>query len=218
MRRHDLVYLQHTATLVSPCVAADSPAWEAARLWLASGLPLVATRQPSLRGLVQLGLSLPLRLARQRLTIQVAEDQIARISAPLTVARCRSRLPTALAGVLEQLDEEILACGARLGVFGSLSWENLSGEIYRHAESDIDLICDVASHGQLLRSLEALKRAAAELPCRLDGELRLPDGRAVAWQEVAACYPHGERPVLVKGEQAVELLALDQWLSVLQLP
>jgi len=216
MRRHDLVYLDRDAAFETPCAATGDSSWQAARDWIAAGRPLVAARQPDGGGPLLLGLSLPLKQQRKRLTIHVDRRVVAGIDAPLSIARCCSRLPVAEADVLRRLAERAAACSASLGVFGSLAWEALSGEDYRHADSDIDLICDVATLAQLDDMLAALKSAAGELRCRLDGELRFPDGDAVAWQEFAA---HRENPaalVLVKGPHEVGLRPVHALLATLK--
>lgn len=213
MRRHDLVWLQPTATYTTPCAEPGSTAWSALADWLAAGRPLVAARQTAGATPVQLGLSLPLAHGRQRLSILVEASQIAQVRLPLDARQCLAGLPAGQAAVLLALAERIEASGARLGIYGSLAWEALSGEAYRHAASDIDLICDVADLVQYAIALDALRQAVADFPGRLDGELRQPDGRAVAWQEILA---QGEAPgktVLVKGEQSVALQPLGDWLA-----
>ncbi|MCG2575622.1 malonate decarboxylase holo-[acyl-carrier-protein] synthase [Dechloromonas sp. XY25] len=215
MRRHDLVYLQRDAAFATPCAAPGDASWQAARDWIAAGRPLVAARQPPGSERLHLGLSLPLTQQRKRLSIDVEAKAIARIEQPLSVARCCSRLPAAQAAVLTRLAEQATACGAGLGVFGSLAWEVLSGEAYRHADSDIDLICDVATVEQFDTMLAALQQAAGELPCRLDGELRFPDGNAVAWREMAAQYRQPSAPVLIKGEHGVDLQPVQAVLAAL---
>lgn len=215
MRRHDLVYLQHDAEFATSCAEPGDPSWQAARDWIAAGRPLVAARQPLGSERLRLGLSLPSTLQRKRLSIDVEPKAVARIEQPLPVARCCSRLPAAEAAVLRQLAEQAAGCGAGLGVFGSLAWEVLSGEAYRHADSDIDLICDVATSKQFEVMLAALRRAASQLFCRLDGELRFPDGNAVAWREIAAQYRQPAAQVLVKGPHGVDLQPAQALLATL---
>jgi phosphoribosyl-dephospho-CoA transferase len=214
MRRHDLVYLHPDAAFTTPCAAAGDPHWQAARDWIAAGRPLVAARQPA-GGELLLGLSLPLALQRKRLSINVAPSAVAEVRPPIALDQCCPRLPVAQADVLRRLDAGASACGVRLGVFGSLAWESVSGESYRHAESDIDLICDIATLGQFDAQLLLLQRAAAELPCRLDGELRFPGGDAVAWREIATQRRDASAQVLVKGEQDVALRPVQALLATL---
>lgn len=207
MRRHDLVYLQPDAVFATPCSEPGDAYWQAARQWIDDGRPLVAARQPAAGGLL-LGLSLPTRLQRKRLSLSVDRSAIAAIRPPLAIADCLSRLPAGQATVLARLAAQAAAHSVRLGVYGSLAWEVLSGESYRHADSDIDLICDLEHVGQFAALLPALQQAAAKLPCRLDGELRFPGGHAVAWREIAGQLGQPGAQVLVKGEHEVGLWPL----------
>lgn len=208
MRRHDLVYLRPDAIWSSPCAAAGSPLWQAAGAWLAAGRPLVAARQPPGTAGVLLGLTLPLAQQRQRLSILVEAAAITHCRPPLTVDACLPRLSADQAAPLHELAGRAQACGAGLGVYGSLAWEAVSGESYRHAGSDLDLICDVSNPAQFAALLAALHCAAERLPCRLDGEIRFPDGNAVAWREIVANLAQPAAAVLVKGPQAVGLRPL----------
>jgi phosphoribosyl-dephospho-CoA transferase len=213
MRRHDLVWLCPGAPFTTPCAEPGSTAWSALADWLAAGRPLVAARQTAAAGQVLLGLGLPLAQGRQRLSVLVEAAQIAEVRSPLGVRPCLPGLPSRQGAALLQLAWAIETSGARLGVYGSLAWETVSGEAYRHADSDIDLICDVADLAQYRMALDALRQAAGDFPGRLDGELRLPDGRAVAWQELLAVGEAPGKTVLVKGERDVALLPLADWLA-----
>lgn len=208
MRRHDLVYLRASAAFETPCAEAGSPFWLAARDWIARGRPLVAARQPASTPDVLLGLTLPLCSERKRLTIKVDRSSIVAVEPALTIARCLALLPADSAAVLGELEKRIIGSKAQIGIYGSLAWEALSGETYRHAASDIDIICDVATLAQFESALAALQQAAAELPCALDGEIRFPDGNAVAWREILVNLARSDADVLVKGNAEVRLLPL----------
>lgn len=213
MRRHDRVYLLPGAGFETPCVEAGGPLWLAARQWIDRGRPLVAARQPVDGARVLLGLGLPLTHDRKRLSIYVDRSSIALVRSPVGVEQCLPRLPAAVADVLRLLYDEIDDCGARLGIFGSLAWEVVSDDAYRHAGSDIDVICDVVDCRQYEIALAALARAQSRLACRLDGELRLPDGKAVAWRELAQADCSAGEKVLVKGEAAPALMPLSEFLA-----
>ena len=208
MRRHDLVYLRASAAFETLCAEAGSPFWLAARDWIARGRPLVAARQPATAPGVLLGLTLPLHSERKRLTIKVDRSSIVAVQPAVTIARCMTLLPVDSVAVLGELESRINGRKARIGIFGSLAWEALSGEAYRHAASDIDIICDVATPAQFRLALAALQQAAVELPCSLDGEIRFPDGNAVAWREMLANLDRPNAAVLVKGNEEVRLLPL----------
>lgn len=216
MRRHDLVYLQRNAAFATACAASGDAYWQAARDWIAAGQPLVAARQAVGGERLLLGLSLPTALQRKRLSIEVERSAVAEIRPPVSLARGLSRLPPAQAEILHRLVSGAAANAVNVGVFGSLAWETLSGESYRHAESDIDLISDVSTPEQLDALLPMLQQAAAELTCRLDGEIRFPGGHAVAWQELAAKLGQPSGLVLVKGEQEVGLRSVQSLLESLE--
>lgn len=215
MLRHDLVYLQPEAAWQSPCAAAGSPMAQAVQRWLAAGRPLVAARQPADEQMLLLGLTLPTGQGRHRLSIRAEPAAVARCRPPLALAQCLHRLPATYALELRMLAERAQAGAITFGVYGSLAWEVISGESYRHQASDIDLICEIASKGQLMIALGELALAADRLPCRLDGEIRFPDGNAVAWREVLAHLQTPEAPVLAKGQRDVALLPLVRLIETL---
>jgi len=215
MRRHDLVYLHAGAAFRTPCAEVGGLLWQAARDWIDQGRPLVAARQSGDGAYLLLGLSLPLKHDRKRLTIHVEPSAISEVRPPLGIPQCLTGQPASVADVLLALDEQISLSGARLGVFGSLAWEALSGEAYRHAESDFDVICDVSDTAQQETALAALAQARMCLACRLDGELRFPDGNAVAWLELSQASRTSGKKVLVKGEKTVELMPVEQLLASL---
>jgi len=215
MRRHDLVYLHAGAAFITPCAEEGGLLWQAARDWIDQGRPLVAARQLGDMAYVLLGLSLPLKYDRKRLTIHVEPSAISEVHPPLGIHQCLTGQAASVADVLLALDEQIRLSGAKLGIFGSLAWEAISGEAYRHAESDFDVICDVSDTAQLEMALAALAQARMSLACRLDGELRFPDGNAVAWLELSEASRASGKKVLVKGEKTVELIPVEQLLASL---
>lgn len=214
MRRHDLAYL---APGVSPKVlgqALSVPLRFALADWVARHQPLVVARQPRDCGEVLLGLTLPAHGTGQRCACLVRHQDIQGLTPPLPIGRCLGRLPRAMTHTLEQLETRLTREGITAGVYGSLSWETLSGQIYRHPRSDIDLVCDVVSAEHYFMSLEALTDAARRLPCALDGEIRFPDQRAVSWKELAAAQSrHPATQVLVKGVSDIALAPLSALLA-----
>ena len=217
MRRHDLVYLRPGAAFAWAGPAPTSPVVRAAvAAWITAGRPLVAARQPGDGGQLLLGLALPRALERQRVALLVEPGEVADIRPPLSLPACLGGQLATVREILLRLDRALDQAGVVPGAYGSLAWEALSGEAYRHAGSDIDLICDVANRIQLEAALALLAEAAAALPCRLDGEIRLPGGTAVAWRELAAAWNDPRRQVLVKDERGVVLQPLGELLAVLE--
>lgn len=215
MRRHDLVYLHTSAAFTSACAAEGSGLADEVRAWIALGRPLVMARQAGGPG-VQLGLTLPLSKGRKRLAIQVAREAIAAVLPPVRLQRCLARLPEPSATAMADLAMAVAACGAGIGIFGSLAWEILSDEDYRNADSDIDIICDVTTLAQLKAVMAALGEAAGCLHCRLDGEVRMPYGLAVSWRELAGLSTKPGARLLVKGPELVGLMTFAELTASLQ--
>lgn len=215
MRRHDRVFLVHGAAFRSACAEFEPGVRAAIRQWIDAGRPLVAARQSPAGDEVLLGLTLPTAQGRRRLGLRVERRDIAATRPPLSVPQCLSRLPAAEAEVLAHFAASLAKVGVEAGVYGSLAWEVIADAAYRHAESDIDVICDVHSLLQLRVALAALRQCAASLGGRLDGEIRLPNGAAVAWKELERQVDFPQASVLVKGERAVGLLSVQALLAVL---
>ncbi len=216
MRRHDLAYLSSAAR---PQALGETPSvllQPALEHWVARHRPLVIARQPPNSAQILLAVTLITPHQRHRCRCQVPHQDLLRITPPLGIRQCLEPLPKAQATLLERLDATLRTHGITAGVYGSLAWEVLGGPGYRHPQSDIDLVCDVDSMAQSILCLEALQDTARQLPCVLDGEIRFPDQRAVAWKEWAAAQNQpASAQVLVKGSHRVELCAVDTLLESL---
>lgn len=206
LRRHDWAFVRPEAVCV---VEADPEARGWVEAWRAQGRPLVITRQPRAPLHVALGAVLPRALGARRVACRVAGDALLRTRGPITVAEAAPRLPEREAVVLRELAATLAGCGARLGIYGSTAWDALAGGGYRHAQSDIDMICDVASSADVAPCVEALAHAASRSPVTLDGEIRIGDGAAVAWREVEAVLAGRTRSVLVKDLYIPRLMEWD---------
>lgn len=215
MRRHDRVFLRYGTPFRSACAEIEPAVQACVREWIDAGRPLVAARQPSAASGVVLGLTLPTALGRKRLGVLVEARDISVVRAPLSLADCLQRLPSHEAEALRGLERHMGRLGVVPGVYGSLAWEVIADAVYRHADSDIDLICDVSSLSQLCVTLAALRQCAASLAGRLDGEIRFPNGDAVAWKELAQHVDSPQASVLVKGAHEVGLLTVQELLASL---
>src|SRR4029453_5109434 len=150
--------------------------------WIARGGPLVVTRQNSAdETSVALGVVVPAALGSGRIACTIEAAAIARQRGPVTVDEAATVLPTADAGALRRFAAVIADAASQLGVYGSTAWQFLTAEIYRHAHSDLDIICDVASSKGFVACLAAFAEAAIHFPSRIDGEGRFTGGCAVAW-------------------------------------
>lgn len=203
LRRHDLAYLRDGAAV--QLATSDAAAEEWIGGWIGNGMPLVVTRQDEQRGPIRLGAVLPLRLGRRRVNCNVTGDDVVDTAPPLSVEAIIDRLAPDSAPALEALAARAQELGVAVGVYGSTAWEHLARETYRHAESDIDLVCDVARRSALAPWLAVLERASNASALRIDGEIRFPDGRAVAWRELARCGLDPDAKVLAKDLTQVAL-------------
>jgi phosphoribosyl-dephospho-CoA transferase len=90
-------------------------------------------------------------------------------------------------------------------------WQHLSGIPYLTPASDVDLLVRPRDAVELRSALALLAASGPAGAPRLDGEVQLPDGRGVAWRELAA------RPdrVLVKSARGVALERTGDWLGPL---
>jgi phosphoribosyl-dephospho-CoA transferase len=200
LRRHDLAYLDDAAAIRPAGVSPYPPfieQWLAD--WLARGRPLVVARQDSLpTEQIRLGAALPLRLGRAKVACVTDAGRI-RTAPALSVEAVLRVLPLREQRAVGRLSEVAQRLGVALGVYGSTAWECLSGEPYRRPDSDVDLICDVGRRDVLLPWLEAMQSAARDMEDHLDGEIRIPDGQAVAWRELArVSFADSDSRVLVK--------------------
>ena len=224
MIRHDRVILQATAQPHwflpgATGTETENPppeTWQqAARHWLVQGRPLVMARQPEDAGetasAIYLGLKIYLGQQGHCLSCKVAAEAIASVLPPLSLNDCLHRLTAQDAAVLCTLQESILKCGARLGVYGSLAWECMARRALRHPASDVDLVCDVSDYEQMGVALTALRQASTQLSCRLDGEIRFGATQAVAWRELEQALQRPQQSrVLVKGNRELALVPTAQ--------
>jgi phosphoribosyl-dephospho-CoA transferase len=198
LRRHDLLRVAPSAWDTMLSAHSDLVDVPLVAGWAGWGYPLIVRRRLRRDGadLVPAALPLPPSHGKRRVTIVLPSDAVA-VLPPVLLADAASAAPPAWQDVIAAL----LDLGATLGtvprVYGALLWERATGLPYLAPGSDLDLIWPIAEPGILDRLLGGLLRLDAGGPVRLDGEVVLPDGRAVHWREVAlARGPSAE--VLVK--------------------
>lgn len=176
--------------------------------WCRAGLPLVIARgrPDDGAGELRLGLATP---DKRRIGLHVAVDAVAERWGPLPLAEAVESSPQAWQAVLAELVRRALALGVRPAVYGSLAWQHRAGLGYVRPDSDVDLLFAPRDRWQLDGLLDLL-RATGDGSPRLDGEILLPDGAAVAWRELAG------RParLLVKGPAEVDLRDLPSVLAL----
>lgn len=211
LHRHDLVWLDagfpESELRVTAAHGGDL------RNWLARGLPLVVGRQFGGAGGVRLGFTLPGIGHRRRVEVHAPRAAIVSHEPPpalYTVAGAapepwRTRL-LAVAGAFRE-------AGLVARAYGSLVTQALTGEACLRAASDVDLLLDCHSADEALAALELL-RTFGDGPPRLDGELRMPHGWAVAWRELENALASGDS-VLAKADDEVRLIGVEAFLDKL---
>jgi phosphoribosyl-dephospho-CoA transferase len=210
LARHQLVYLQAAAwQRVLAEIDAPIALRDELQDWPKHDWPLVLARQTmQTQEFLTLGWSLPPRENgdKPRLTLQVAMHEIA-----------GRRLPLSLQEVIALLQQQNLKLPVRLQelaqlhvqIFGSWSWQALTGLAYLRPSSDIDVLLPVQNQAQLVTGLRHLQAARQTLP--LDGEIVFPDDSAVAWRE----WLQQSEQVLVKSFDAVSLARREELLALL---
>ena len=214
MKRHDWAYLRADAR--PAFAAADEATLRFAHDWLAQGRPLVVARQPESAGQLALGLALPVEFATRRLACTVDHAEVVRSRNPLTVDEAVHVLSEQDARALRRFASAVAGHALSIGVYGSTAWESMSGLRYRHEDSDVDVVCDVASSAGLTACLAAFSEGTRDFRSRLDGEIRFTGGRAVAWRELAEACAGTSSLVLAKGERDIALLSLHRVLAPLR--
>jgi phosphoribosyl-dephospho-CoA transferase len=205
LRRQQLIRLSvdgWTRVLDAPW---DATARSCLDQWAARGLPLVVTRQPTSNAdRVATGLPTPRRYGRLRLALAIDPADVmffdefpAADAATRLLARGLAAPWRALLAVLAAAD-----CAPR--IYGGFGWQALTRMAYVHAESDLDLLLPVDSAAHADAVAQVLASAAWDGP-RLDGELLLPDGGAIAWREWQAHRQGHAARVLVKRLHGVAL-------------
>jgi len=207
--RHDLAWLgpRWREALLQPLAPLDEAAVAA---WADHDRPAVVRRleAEAPAGAVALGVALP--GPGRRLGLLVTADAVVRRTGPLRLRDAAASAPEAWRAPLAALDAALDAVGTPVAVFGSLAWQHLVGEPYLHPASDVDLLLRPRDGAALWAGLDVLAGRDGR-GVRLDGEVHLGGGRAVAWRELAG------RParVLVKSARGVGLVPLDEALGLL---
>lgn len=222
LRRHQLVRLtpagwqavlaQAHAESARPCLAH----------WATHDLPLVITRQPESAAdadVIHLGLPAPTCWQRQRLSLVVARSAVRAVGELPAAIDITGQLPDAAQAPWRRLCGQLGALGLHAQVYGSHGWQHLTGLAYLRAQSDLDLFVPVPDMHAADAAADLLADATAALLAeagidtpRLDGELGLADGSAVAWREWRDWRAGRAEQILVKRLQGVALASGTDWL------
>lgn len=200
LRRHTLVWLPpQAAQAVAPAQAARVSAW------FGQGHPAIVARRPPATPAdsLQLGVPLPPAEGKQRVAVRAPAAAVLRVAPPPSLAQTIASAPAAWRPALAALAHQAEAIELVPRVFGAFCWQALTGLAYVHETSDLDLLWEIGSVAQADAIVALLHDWEQRHRRRADGELRLPDGRAVNWRE----YAGGAARVLVKTEDDARLIA-----------
>jgi phosphoribosyl-dephospho-CoA transferase len=166
----------------------DPTARAALELWVAREWPLIVRRadddEPRSDDSIAVGLALPPSLGKRRLKFRLMRDGVAMHAPPLALdsviaSVSNPRLQRTLTPLARAAARERMV----LRLYGSAAWQVQTGLDYMHDDSDLDLLAEPATRGELDSAIALLERAQQDLPMRLDGEIVFPGGDAVAWRE-----------------------------------
>lgn len=214
VQRHDLVWLD---PFVDPEIFTDASDHGRFSLnWVGQCRPFVVARQPkpSITGesRITLGLTLPPPLTRHRITMYAPWKAVVRHTGPLGLAEALPHAPV----WRDAIQRILLFCeeaGATPCVYGSLSWQAVTGHTYLTENSDLDVLFVCNEDTNIQRLLGALSGFKDTSP-RLDGEILVPTGWAAAWREFEAAFLSGGAiKLLAKSRNEVRLVTVDEFLG-----
>lgn len=219
LRRHDLIWLDPG---VDAGLFAAVGQRDLARDWVQQGFPLVVARQSNeLAGeanQVMLGFTLPSAPMRTRVMLRADRTAIIRHSRPLPLLETMQYAPASWRAGLDRLHTLLERTGTEARVYGSLSFETLTGKRYLDAASDLDLLLECGDATMLRELLAGLEDFPLPIP-RLDGEILAASGWAVAWRELAsAVRTDTPRQVLAKSDCDARLIFVEEFTQPLLIP
>jgi phosphoribosyl-dephospho-CoA transferase len=195
---------------------AQAQAQAAVSHWARHDLPLVVARQrvdDAGRGHVTLGLPAPTCWGRLRLALSVPKTDLREAQAFPEPATVTPLLAPEVRAAWTTLTGRLAALGVTPRVYGGHGWQALTGLGYLRDGSDLDLWLPVQDAAQADAVTAVLDGAEWRGP-RLDGEIGLPDGAAVAWREWRQWRAGRADAVLVKRLTDVRLERDAQWLTL----
>lgn len=211
LHRHDLVWLDPVLALSDISIA--TPHHALVQHWRDRNLPFIVARQQPDAPHLRLGFTQPGTGSRQRVAIHVDPGAIVETSPPPTLNEMLAYVPDHWQNKLAKLASAMHQLGLVPGVYGSLVTEALSGDSCLRPNSDIDIIIDCNSRSEAISALALLQSHEDELP-RLDGELRMQHGWAVAWRELAHAIAIDATDILAKSDNDVRMIDLDALFSL----
>ncbi|WP_025886099.1 malonate decarboxylase holo-[acyl-carrier-protein] synthase [Asaia prunellae] len=215
-QRHDLINLSPSVWQKLIKNQKSQAVRNALYFWQNRALPLMCRRRSSedRADLVPVCIAFPPSWKVTRLRLQIDPDDIENIVMPPALQQIAHRLPSAQQEQAWTISTLIKAeTGLTPRLFGSVLWQGISGLPYLRDTSDLDLLWimpDWSRHAvfDLVARLIVVEK---QLSCSLDGEIVLPDGRAVHWREIAKESPVAD--LLVKTAANVCLMSQEAFFS-----
>jgi phosphoribosyl-dephospho-CoA transferase len=211
LRRHELVWLSAAGWQHVLAQPHEAPVRECIEHWRAHRLPLVVGRQAPASAELALGLPAPLAWERRKIALTVPPCHVLyhdRFPKARDIARL---LQVGLRARWLQLAAQWHERGLDVRVHGSHGWQCLTGLRYLTPRSDIDLLLPVGD-AQAADAAAAMLAAFEWSGPRLDGELLLAGGCAVAWCEWLQWRSGGVDRIMVKRLHGVSLEEGTAWL------
>lgn len=216
--RHRRVWLDPQSLSGNPHVARLAPQHRQQLAdWVNAGRPLIGrawTMAEDTRALaagapegVPVGLALRTAEEKVRIALVVETGQVLRVEPALLLREALAYLPAGIGKTAVRVLQTMDQLNLDVSVYGSAFWSHAGQASCMSPTSDLDLLLSPVSARQARQSLSCLHQLRAEEEVRLDGEIVLPDGSAVAWAEL-----DGREQVMVKTQWGPQLrLAAAVW-------
>lgn len=182
--------------------------------WVRAGRPLIARtrREQDAADWIALGLPLPLDRGKKRVALTVHPSIVQSVARPPLLADAIDILPALWSARMKRLCADLTAHTADVRVVGSLAWQYLTGAVYLHPQSDIDLVIHASGIEELKTLLRILADSDLSPGPRIDGEIVAPGGEAVSWRELLG----SGRDILVKDIRGPRVVLREDWLGPLR--
>lgn len=211
LQRNQLVWLHPGAWQSILARTWDTPALSLLHHWAEQQLPLVVARQREGTdpAHISLGLPAPLRWERRKLALEAKPEHIARTGHfPWLHELVRQGH---WSGGVHAHARALQALGLQARVYGSHSWQFITGMPCVHAASDLDLCFEVPD----LPTAMALCNVLAELAqlddgMPMDGEILFRQGSGVAWRELQQLAQGHVQQVLARDRHSLKLVDIYQ--------
>jgi phosphoribosyl-dephospho-CoA transferase len=201
-RRHDLVWLMPLEGKI-PERDEDALIYD----WIRKERPFVVRRrEDSNQDHIPLGFQRLNSHHKQKISLSVTQDKITKKSQPLQLSEILNILPSSVLDGIEKLLLWAHRIDLQPQIYGSFSWQALTGEPYVTENSDLDLLWHIKRPDHIPALLDYLSLAQRKIPLRIDGEIIFPSHQAVAWRELQMSTQN----VLVKTTNRVELISRDR--------